>query len=206
MTNPPLTDQQMNDAQAIADRAATDPFYVSDCEGSLQVWRESALTHVRRDEAGEITMYSFPSSYRITDQVIELDLNTWDPGEDATDDQQRQDIYDLVEARAALPALLTEVRRLNAELATAREQAIHWAAETTDAKLTAEPDHTRASALYELLLDLRGKLPCTCARSQGLHERECRKYVPGHELISPALALKAYRNERPATSATRGEQ
>lgn len=105
-----------------------------------------------------------------------------------------------------LASLLGEVDRLRAELATAREQAIHWSAETTDAKLTAEPDHTRASALYELLLDLRGKLPCTCARSQGLHDEECRKYVPGHELISPALALKAYRAERPATPATRGEQ
>jgi hypothetical protein len=60
-------------------------------------------------------MYSFPSSYRVTDQIIEIDLSTWDPGEDATDDQQRQDIYDLVEARAVLPALLDEVRRLRAE-------------------------------------------------------------------------------------------
>lgn len=124
-TPAPLTEQQLAEAQAIADRAATDPFYVSDCEGSLQVWRESALTHVRRDEAGEITMYSFPSSYRVTDQVVEIDLGTWDPGEDATDDQQRQDINDLVEARAALPVLLAEVRRLSAELAAAAKD-LDW--------------------------------------------------------------------------------
>lgn len=112
----PTTDQQLDEYSAIASRAADDPFYVSDCEGSLQVWREKALTHVRRDESGEIDMYSFPSTYKVTDQIIELDLDTWDPGEDATDDQQRQDITDLVEARAALPVLLDMIRRQRAEL------------------------------------------------------------------------------------------
>jgi hypothetical protein len=112
----PLTEQQLDEIDAIVARVADDPFYVSDCEGSLQVWREKALTHVRRDEDGVITMYSFPSSYRITDQIIEIDLNSWDPGEDETDDKQRQDIYDLVESRAAVPALLAEVRRLHAAL------------------------------------------------------------------------------------------
>lgn len=117
MTDQPPTEQQLDEIAAIAARATDDPFYVSDCEGSLQVWREKALTHVRRDASGEIDMYSFPSTYKVTDQVIELDLSTWDPGEDATDDQQRQDIRDLVEARAAMPLLLAEVRRLHAERA-----------------------------------------------------------------------------------------
>lgn len=107
----PITGQQLDDYEAIAARAVDEPFYVSDCEGSLQVWREKALTHVRRDANGEIDMYSFPSTYKVTDQIIELDLSTWDPGEDATDDQQRQDIGDLVEARAALPVLLADLRR-----------------------------------------------------------------------------------------------
>jgi hypothetical protein len=98
-------------------------------------------------------------------------------------------------------ALADEIRRLRAELATAREQAIQWAAETIDAKLAAEPDHNRASALYELLLHLRGELPCTCARSQGLHEKHCRRYVPGHELLSPVRALAVYRSERAAVEA-----
>ncbi|WP_329215140.1 hypothetical protein OG352_06125 [Streptomyces sp. NBC_01485] len=111
-TTQPLTQQQLGDIAAIATRVADDPFYVSDCEGSLQVWREKALTHVRRDESGEIEMYSFPSTYKVTDQIVELDLSTWDPGEDEIDDKQRQDIHDLVEARAVLPALVAEVRRL----------------------------------------------------------------------------------------------
>jgi hypothetical protein len=118
MTTQPerLTDEQLTELAAVAARAASDPFFVSDCEGDLQVWREEALTHVRRDDTGTITMYSFPSSYRSTDQVIEIDLDTWDPGEDAMDDHRRQDINDLVAARAALPALLDELQLLRAQL------------------------------------------------------------------------------------------
>ncbi|MET9012291.1 hypothetical protein ABZX74_15435 [Streptomyces olivaceoviridis] len=104
-----------------------------------------------------------------------------------------------------VPALVAEIHRLRAELASAREQVIHWAAETTDAKLTAEPDHNRASALYELLLHLRGELPCTCARTGGLHAKDCRKYVPGHELISRDNALARYRVERPAAPVVRSD-
>jgi hypothetical protein len=111
------------DLDQIAARAADDPFYVSDCEGSLQVWREKALTGVRRDAAGEIEMYSFPSTYKVTDQIIELDLSTWDPGEDATDDQQRQDINDLVDARAALPGLVEEIAKLRAQVKSVRDWA-----------------------------------------------------------------------------------
>jgi hypothetical protein len=90
-------------------------------------------------------------------------------------------------------ALLDEIRRLRDQLASARSEAIASAADVVDAKLTAEPDHNRASALYELLLQLRGELPCTCARTGGLHAKDCSKYVPGHELISRHNALAVYR-------------
>lgn len=116
-----LTDEQLTEIDQIATRVTDDPLYVSDCEGELQVWREKALTHIRRDETGTITSYSFPSSYRSTDQVIEIDLDTWDPGEDATDDKRRQDINDLVDSRAALPLLAAEVRLLRAELAAEKQ-------------------------------------------------------------------------------------
>jgi hypothetical protein len=92
---------------------------------------------------------------------------------------------------------IEEMRRALAEraaLSTAE------AADLVDAMLTAEPDHTRASALYEVLLKPRATLPCTCARSQGLHEKCCRRYVPGHDLLSPVRALAAYRAERAAVS------
>lgn len=124
MPDTPLTDQQLEAYTALAARAADDPLYVSDCEGSLQVWRESALTHVRRDATGAIEMYSFPSSYRVTDQVIEIDLDTWDPGEDASDDQRRQDICDLVDSRAAVGALVAEVNRLRARVTELERPAV----------------------------------------------------------------------------------
>lgn len=117
MTSTPLTEQQLDEIEAVASRAADDAFHVSDCEGSLQVWRESALKHIVRNDQGEIIGWSVPAVYRTTDLVAEVFLDSWDPGEDADDDQQRQDVRDLVDSRAALPALLAEVRRLRDELA-----------------------------------------------------------------------------------------
>jgi hypothetical protein len=119
-----LTDGQRAEIRAIADRATARPLFVSDVEGELQVWAESALTHVKRDAGGEITGWSFPSSYRSTDQVIEIDLDSWDPGEDAADDQRRQDIGDLVDARAALRPLLDRLELEQRESAHQREERI----------------------------------------------------------------------------------
>ncbi|MET8766355.1 hypothetical protein [Streptomyces sp. NPDC004658] len=114
-----------------------------------------------------------------------------------------QDDFDQL-AGTDVPALIETIRRLRAELAGAQKQAIDWAADQVDAKLTTEPDHNRASALYELLLHLRGELPCTCARTGGLHAKDCRKYVPGHELISRHNQLARYRAERPAVLPSSG--
>ncbi len=125
----PPTNQQLDEYAAIAARAADDPFYVSDCEGSLQVWREKALTHVRRDANGEIEMYSFPSTYKVTDQIVEIDLDSWDPDEDPADDQRRQDLNDLVDARAAVGVLLAEVRRLHNHVAELETYALGCDAE-----------------------------------------------------------------------------
>jgi hypothetical protein len=108
----PMNEQQLADLRAIADRATDRPLFVSDCEGELEVWVESALEHVARADDGTITGYSMPSTYRSTDQVLRMDLDTWDLGEDASDDQRRQDINDLVNARAAVDPLLAEVDRL----------------------------------------------------------------------------------------------
>lgn len=77
-----------------------------------------------------------------------------------------------------------------------RTEVLGEAMSLVDSALTAEPDHGRASPLYEVLLRLSGLHSCTCARSQGLHEKECHRYVPGHKLVSPARALAAFRVER----------
>ncbi|MGW0336688.1 hypothetical protein ACWD0J_33420 [Streptomyces sp. NPDC003011] len=115
MTTPGLPFTREVRLRALADRAAQDPFFLSDCEGSLELWREAALEHVRRDDTGAITMCSTPSSYKVTDQVIEIGLETWDPGEDATEDQIRQNIADLAAGREAVAELLDLVDRLTAE-------------------------------------------------------------------------------------------
>ncbi len=115
MTTPGLPFEREVRLRALADRASQNPFYLSDCQGSLELWREAALEHVQRDAAGTITMWSTPSSYRVTDQVLEIVLETWEPGEDPTEDQIRQNIADLATGRAAVPELLDLVDRLTAE-------------------------------------------------------------------------------------------
>lgn len=112
----PMSPERLARAQEIADRAA-DRFFVEDCEGALEVWRESALVRVARDSAGDIVSWSTPSSYRPSDQVVEIELGSWDLSENAEDDVRREDIRDLVDGRALVPALLAKVERLRAERA-----------------------------------------------------------------------------------------
>lgn len=111
-----LTEQQLARIRDLATQATNRPFLYSDCEGVLKVWALSALTHVTRDETGTVTGWSEPGSYTAADLVaeVELDMGTWDPGEDMDDDQRRRDVGDLVAAREALPVLLAEVERLRA--------------------------------------------------------------------------------------------
>ncbi|MFF0009625.1 hypothetical protein ACFYQT_40225 [Streptomyces tibetensis] len=189
----PLSDQQLDEIETRHRAATAGPWGVYESGTMIDIAADLEDTGCGYRARREIC--------RLEDEPLDNDPThkEWTAGEDWA--QVQADAAFIAHAPEDIRTLTAEVRSLRAELAAAREQAIHWAAETTDAKLTAETDHNRASALYELLLDLRGKLPCTCARSQGLHEKECRKYVPGHELISPVLAMKAYRAERPATTA-----
>lgn len=118
MTAPePLSPEQLAEYRALAEQIAADPWVLSDCEGWLKIWRESALTHIVRDESGEIDGFSEPSSHRVTDLVVEIELDSWDPGEDETDDEIRTNVGALFTAREALPALLAEVARLAARVA-----------------------------------------------------------------------------------------
>lgn len=131
---------QYADLQSIADRAAARPFLLSDCEGEMKVWAEAALTHVTRDESGTVTGWSEPSSYTSADLVVtvELDMGTWDPGEDIDDDQRRQDINDLVDAREALPGLLARIADLEAA-----------AAKTTSSQQNSDGDFFVPGVLYQ---------------------------------------------------------
>lgn len=118
MTTPEALDpERLSEARDRASRTAADEWLLSDCEGDLRIWRASAPNHVTRDQAGEITGFSEPSSYRGTDEILAIELDSWDPGEDATDDQRRTDIGDMFDARAAEPALLADNARLRTRVA-----------------------------------------------------------------------------------------
>lgn len=117
--HPTTTVDQFADIRAIADRATARPLLLSDCEGVLKVWAESALKCVTRDKDGAITGWSEPGTFTACDLVaeVELDMGTWDPGQDVDDDQRRTDLVDLVDSRAALRVLLDRIDALEAALA-----------------------------------------------------------------------------------------
>ncbi|MDJ0466089.1 hypothetical protein [Streptomyces sp. H27-C3] len=107
--------------QAIRERldaASEGPWFVSDCEGRLQVWREGALEHVVRDESGTITGWSTPFSWTDGDLLHEVDLETWDEGSDPDEDLERANARLMGHAPQDLEYLLDEttlLRRLLAE-------------------------------------------------------------------------------------------
>jgi hypothetical protein len=113
----PLSPERLAEYRALSEQIAADPWLLSDCEGWLKIWRVSALKNVTRDENGEIDGFREPSSYRVVDLIVEDELDSWDPGEDADDDQRRADIGSMFTAREALPVLLAENARLAARVA-----------------------------------------------------------------------------------------
>jgi hypothetical protein len=90
-----------------------------------------------------------------------------------------------------VPALLAEIRRLQARLAELESPAVV----ALERAFAAELNDDRALILLDGLTALRAQNPCTCARSQGLHEKGCPRYVPGHDLLSPARRLARAREE-----------
>lgn len=112
-----------------------DRWFLSDCEGRLEIWREAVLRHVTRDEHGEIDGYALPAAYKDADLIASWDLSTWDEGEDPDDDARRRMYAEIVQAHnagaTAIEALGTlqtaaeaaagEVEQLRAERARAVE-------------------------------------------------------------------------------------
>lgn len=134
--------EQLAEIRELAERAAARPFFFSDCEGVLKIWALSALEHVIRDDAGTVTGWSEPGSYRAADLVaeVELDMGSWDPGEDEDDDQRRQDFGDLVASRELVPALLARVAELEQRLAARPEHELgaEWAERLTAMRARAD--------------------------------------------------------------------
>lgn len=111
-TKPPVT-------SPVDERPVDEQWYLSDCEGRLEIWRVGALKHVTRDEDGEITGYQTPGHYTSTDLIAEWDLNTWDPGQDVDDDTRRAVAARMVadhNTRVDAAAELERLRKTNADL------------------------------------------------------------------------------------------
>ncbi|MES9804952.1 hypothetical protein [Streptomyces cinereoruber] len=68
-----------------------------------------------------------------------------------------------------------------------------------EAELLQAPNLNRAMDVYDALIITRRLLPCTCTRT-GYHAKDCRRYVPGHELASPVLRVQRAREELTATT------
>ncbi|WP_141576073.1 hypothetical protein [Actinomadura sp. WMMA1423] len=96
------------------EQPALDRWFLSDVDGRLEIWRESALLDVTRDRDGEIDSYRTPVSWKAGDLIMGRDLETWEPGEDEADDMRR-------EIAARMVADHNEVERLRAELAEVRK-------------------------------------------------------------------------------------
>lgn len=103
------------DMDALDEAAKLGPLFLSDCDDELQIWRESALQDVRRDESGEIVGYRTPCFYQSTDLVAEWDLDGWDEDEgDSTGDETRRKAAEaFVTAVNSLPAMLRSGRDLD---------------------------------------------------------------------------------------------
>lgn len=102
--------------QARVQAAPEGPWFLSDCEGELKIWREAVLRNVTRDETGEITGYRDPAEWRPGDLIAEWDLDTWDPGEDRDDDRIRALAEFITQAPADMRTLLKDVARLQARV------------------------------------------------------------------------------------------
>lgn len=142
-----MTSEEWAAIEAQEKMATEGPWFVSDCDGRLGIWREAALRNVDRDETGEITGYRLPVRVGPDNLIAEWDLDTWDPGENDTDDQRRANAH----LMAAAPSLLADVKRLTERVEAVRKRSnelIDWAE-------TAESGLMEAEARVMLL---RGKL------------------------------------------------
>lgn len=101
----------------MADAKTVDRWFLSDCEGSLEIWREAVLRNVTRDENGEVDSYRLPAAYKDGDLIASWDLSTWDEGEDPADDARRSLYAEIVRAHNAGD----EVRQLRTERNEARK-------------------------------------------------------------------------------------
>ncbi|MEJ8654653.1 hypothetical protein WKI65_43135 [Streptomyces sp. MS1.AVA.3] len=151
--------------------ASQGPWFVSDCEGQLQVWREGALEHVVRDAAGTITGWSKPSSWKAGDLLHEADLETWDEGEDPEEDLERANARLMSNAPEDLEHLLGEtalLRQLLADMVEAYNALADRKQRTEQAlqQLRVEAGHTPGEVTWDEHCAAAAKSGC-CREARG---------------------------------------
>jgi hypothetical protein len=157
-TPEPLSTEEMEALRELLGSVGSHPWFLSDCEGTLAIWREAALKHVSRDENGDINGYSTPGSYRRNDLVAEWDLDTWDEGEDEDDDERRRMAELVVEGFNLLPRLLAEADclRLRAEKAEAEQTRLARSAEAL--RVNRDQLKNKLAAADKVIADLKAEL------------------------------------------------
>lgn len=96
--------------------ATPGPWFLNDCEGEIIVLPESDLTMVTRGEDGTITSWGLPTSWRPERRILEVDLDTWDEGEDEQDDHVRHNAEFIAAAPTDVARLVGAVEAVLAKL------------------------------------------------------------------------------------------
>lgn len=119
----------------MADPMTVDRWFLSDCEGRLEIWREAVLRNVTRDENGEINSYRLPAAYKDTDLIASWDLTTWDEGEDPEDDARRRIYAEIVRVHNEGEKAARQEQRVREVVAGAyarEKRLLEWADDVKD--------------------------------------------------------------------------
>ena len=170
----------------MADPMTVDRWFLSDCEGSLEIWREAVLRNVTRDENGEIDSYRLPAEYKDGDLIASWDLSTWDEGEDPADDARRHLYAEIVRAHNAGD----ELQQLRTERDEARkgkvEQMLGRMDDWSGDLATVVSDRSRLSAQRDAVLMLIGEAHSLAAadiQAGGPSHQLDDLSVPVHDLL-----------------------
>ena len=110
--------------------AATEgPWFLSDCEGEVIILPEADLTSAWRNADGVSDSYGLPTSYRPERRILEVELDSWDEGEDEQDDQVRSNAAFIAAARTDIPRLLAALDAVLALADAYESEANHYEAQ-----------------------------------------------------------------------------
>ncbi|MBG6083260.1 hypothetical protein [Zhihengliuella flava] len=96
----------LTEVEARADAATDGPWDCEDCEGDIQVNAGTARTEWKNGVGRSA------SSWRVDDRILEYEVESWDEGEDAQDDQMRRNAEFIAHSRADVPRMTAALRAM----------------------------------------------------------------------------------------------